>query len=50
MNPPDGGDLPVSRLCRRDGGEGHGRCPVAVAGGGPKDRLWVPAGRDEEEE
>ena len=40
----------VPRLARREGGAGHGRCPVEVGGGDPQDPLRVPAGRDNEEE
>ena len=58
MDPRNGGDLlclqegvyPVPRLGRREGGAGHGRCPVEVGGGDPQDPLRVPAGRDDEEE
>ena len=57
MDPRNGGDLlgpqkrvqPVPDLGRRDGGAGHGRCPVEVDGGDPHDPLWVSAGRVEEE-
>ena len=41
---------PVPRLGRREGGAGHGRCPVEVGGGAPQDPLRVPAGRDDKEE
>ena len=58
MDPRNGGDLlclqedvhPVPRLGHREGGAGHGPCPVEGAGGDPQDPLWVPAGRDDEEE
>ena len=58
MDPRNGGDLlcshegvhPVARLGRREGGAGHGCCPVEVGGGDPQDPLRVPAGRDDEEE
>ena len=56
MDPRNGGDLlcsqvgvhPVPRLGRREGGAGHGRCPVEVGGGDPQVPLRVPAGRDDE--
>ena len=41
---------PVPRLGRREGGAGHGNCPVEVGGGDPQDPLRVPACRDDEEE
>ena len=58
MDPRNGGDLlclqegvhPVPRLGCRVGGAGHGRCPVEVGGRDPQDSLWVPTGRDDEEE
>ena len=58
MDPRNGGDLlcsqegviPVPRLGPRQGGPGHGRCPVKVVGVDPHDPLRVPAGPDDEEE
>ena len=58
MDPRNGGDIlcwqegvhPVPRVGRREGGAGHGCCPVEVGGGDPQDPLRVPAGRDDEEE
>ena len=58
MDPRHGDDLlcsqagahPVPRLGRRDGGVGHGHCPVEVGGGDTQDPLRVPAGHDDEEE
>ena len=58
MDPRNGGDLlcsqegvyPVPRRGRWEGGAGYGRCPVQVVGGDPRDPLWVPPGRDDEEE
>ena len=49
LGPPEGVH-PVPRLRRRGGGEGHGRCPVKVGGGDPRDPLRVSAGHDDEEE
>ena len=58
MDPRNGGDLlcsqegvySVPRRGRREGGTGYGSCPKEVGGGDPQDPLWVPAGRDDEEE
>ena len=58
MDTRNGGDLlcsqegvhPVPRLGRREGGAGHGRCPVEVGWSDPPDPLRVPAGRDDKEE
>ena len=41
---------PVPRLRRREGGAGHGRCPIEVDWGDPQDPPWVPAGPDDEED
>ena len=58
VDPRNGGDLlgpqeemyPVPRLGRREGGAGHGRCPVEVGGGGPEDPLRASTGHDDQEE
>ena len=58
MDPRIGVDLlwsqesvqPVPRLGRREGGAGHGRCPVEVGGDDPQDPLRVSADRDDEKE
>ena len=58
MDPRNGGDLlcsqegvyPVPRRGRREGGAGYGCCPVEFGRADPQDPLWVPAGRDDEEE
>ena len=58
MDPGNGGDIlgpqegvrPIPRLGRREGGAGHGCCPVEVGGGDPQDPLRVSTGRDDEEE
>ena len=58
MDPRSGGDLlcsqegvhPVPPLGRREGGAGHGRCPVWLGGAEPQDPLRVSAGRDDKEE
>ena len=58
MDPHNGGDLlcsqegvyPVPRRGRREGGPGHGRCPVQLREGDSQDPLRVRAGRDAEEE
>ena len=58
MLPRNGADLlgqqegvhPVTRLEHREGGTGHGRCPVEVGGGDPQDPLRVSAGCEDQEE
>ena len=58
MEPRNGSDLlcsqegvhPVPRRGRLEGGAGYGCCPVEEGGGDPQDPLWVPAGRDDQEE
>ena len=58
MDPRNDGDVlcsqegvyQVPRRGRREGGAGHGRCPVQVGGDDPQDPLRVPAGCDDEEE